>query len=232
VLTGLPNVGKSSLFNALAAGNRALVSDQPGTTRDYLTAVIDLEGLLCKVVDTAGLDSSVATEIEASAQRMTAAQAQSAEVTVVCVDSTRELNPAEASMLADSTAATRRLVVSTKCDEPTHPAMEQAGISFIATSARLGTGLDELRRRLRAELASGLGEAPGAVQSTAVRCRESLALASSSIERSLQLCAARGGEELIAADVRNALAELGKVVGAVYTDDILDRVFSRFCIGK
>lgn len=232
VLTGLPNVGKSSLFNSLASGTRAIVSDHPGTTRDYLTASIEIDGICCELVDTAGLDPIAPSAIDATAQRMTAQQTQAAEVTLLCIDSTRELSDSEAQLLADSAPAVRRLIVTTKCDEPIHATIARLGVQSIATSARDGRGLDELRRQLHHELSAGLGESPGAVQATAARCRESLDLATSSIARALELCNKSGGEELIAAEVRVALAELGKVVGAVYTDDILDRVFSRFCIGK
>jgi tRNA modification GTPase len=91
-------------------------------------------------------------------------------------------------------------------------------------------GLDELRRALAAELEELGGDA--VVASTALRCRDSLAQAAAALERARELAAAGGGEELVAAEVRAALDGLGQVVGAVYTEDVLDRVFSRFCIGK
>jgi tRNA modification GTPase len=102
----------------------------------------------------------------------------------------------------------------------------------IATSSLTGEGIDALRAGLRDAVLT-LGASGGdMVPSTAVRCGESLRLAADSLDRARKLVDRRMGEELVAAEIRVALDELGKVVGAVYTDDVLDRVFSRFCIGK
>src|SRR5690606_20958083 len=100
----------------------------------------------------------------------------------------------------------------------------------IATSTVTGEGIAALRERIRAEVAAGsVGEV---VAGTAARCRESLHRAAECFHRALVLLDAAAGEELIAAEIRLALEELGKVTGTVYTDDVLDRIFSRFCIGK
>ena len=102
----------------------------------------------------------------------------------------------------------------------------------VVTSAQTGEGIGELERRIReavVELRMGEGDV---VVGTAVRCRESLRGAAAGLERACDLVAREEGEELIAAEIRTALDELGHVVGAVYTDDLLDRIFSRFCVGK
>ena len=102
----------------------------------------------------------------------------------------------------------------------------------LATSSVTGEGIEALRIGLR-EAVLTLGASGGdVVPSTAVRCGESLRLAAASLGRAVDLVESEAGEELVAAEVRLALEELGKTVGAVYTDDVLDRVFSRFCIGK
>jgi tRNA modification GTPase len=148
-------------------------------------------------------------------------------VQVLCIDSTRTTDDWERSEL-DRATDSRRIVALTKCDAPrridcTHPALE--------TSSLTGAGIDTLRRELRrAVLATSKGGGD-VVAATASRCADSLRLAGECLQRAREIVFA-GGEELIAAEVRVALDELGKVVGAVYTDDILDRIFSRFCIGK
>jgi tRNA modification GTPase len=245
-LVGWPNVGKSSLVNALAGRQAAIVSPQAGTTRDYLVQRANLAGLDCLLVDTAGIDRQAGSlpyvdeaavaeaasfgraSVESSAQKMTARQQASAHLALFCLDSTRPLNSWERETLA-AEQDDRRLVVLTKCDLP--PATDYPGPA-LATSSRTGAGLAELARAIRERIsASPAGEAQ-VVVGTADRCRESLRLASESLARAQSLAASAAGEELVSAEIRLALDELGKVVGAVYTDDILDRIFSRFCIGK
>ena len=117
VLVGWPNVGKSSLFNALADCEGAIVSAIPGTTRDYLTATLDLDGIACELIDTAGVEPrtsnhSVATE----AQEMTVRGREQSDLQILCLDSTRALNEWETAELPAATSA--RIVVLTKCDSP------------------------------------------------------------------------------------------------------------------
>lgn len=229
VLVGSPNVGKSSLFNALAGDAAALVSARPGTTRDYLAARLDLSGLACQLIDTAGLESAtIADELSAAAQQMSHEQHEQADLRLLCLDSSRSLNPWEQAQLRRDD---RHIVVFTKCDLP---AVRPLAPAAIETSAIAGRGLEELKMVIRSQLIAGAAEGnhAGAVASTAARCGESLSLAAESLTRAREVAEHRGGDELIAAEVRTALVELGKVVGTIYTDDLLDRIFSRFCIGK
>jgi tRNA modification GTPase len=259
VLVGWPNTGKSSLFNALAGRMGALVSEHPGTTRDYLTAELDLDGAKCLLVDTAGVDRAAQgpdADLRRAAQAASDEQSRAADLRVLCIDATRPLNRWEREELAGD--APGCIVVLTKIDlagaKPGHrsDSGERVGcvkrtISFvaqtrgafpapygraIATSSLTGEGIDALRDRLRDAVLTLAASGGDVVASTAVRCGESLRLAAGSLDRARQLVDRRMGEELVAAEVRIALEELGKTVGAVYTDDVLDRVFSRFCIGK
>ncbi len=102
----------------------------------------------------------------------------------------------------------------------------------VFTSAKMGQGLDELRSAIAAAIDARQDDSSSVVASTALRCRESLQSAAASLSRAGDVVRGGHGEELVAAELRVALAELGAVVGTVYTDDILDRIFSRFCIGK
>ncbi len=226
-LVGWPNVGKSSLLNALA-GATALVSDQPGTTRDYLTATLDLGGIACQLVDTAGHDPAAESgAVLHTAGELAASQAAACDVELLCFDTSRSPNAWETAIRAAPPAATR-LLVGTKTDQTRHAA---APAVDVATSAATGSGLAELRHRLRRAV-EAVERNESAAELTAERSVGSLRAAGEAVDRARDLNARADGEELIAAELRAALAELGQVVGAVYTDDILDRVFSRFCIGK
>jgi tRNA modification GTPase len=256
VLTGWPNTGKSSLFNALlesciatsahrartiagppglraqhASGKTgALVSEQAGTTRDYLTAEMDVQGARFLLIDTAGVQSvaeAAADELHGATQAATNEQTRAAHIRLLCLDSTRPLNPWEHDQLL--TVAAGRLLVLTKCDA--QPNTDFGGHA-IATSSVTGAGLDVLHQRIREAVLTARTSDADVVAGTAVRCGESLRLAAGCLQRARRLVRTAGGEELVAAEIRVALDELGKVVGAVYTDDVLDRVFSRFCIGK
>lgn len=255
VLTGLPNVGKSSLFNALvAAGDRrpaaaspieALVSDQRGTTRDYLTATIDLDGVRCELVDTAGLHSAASeaaaagSSIDRDAAAMTAERCGQASLRALCLEaSSAGAGLPRSGSGSGPPARAVDVVVLTKSDLASHeratPPEPGEGVPIVATSSRTGQGLDALRAVLRTLLVQA-GPGPSrsrVVTATADRCRESLRLAEAALGRAAQTVAARRGDELVAAELRTALHELGHVVGAVYTDDILDRIFKTFCIGK
>jgi tRNA modification GTPase len=246
-LVGWPNVGKSSLFNALLGRPAALVSDCPGTTRDYLTAPLTIGELTCRLTDTAGREFSDHDRdlLFDAAQRMTAEQAEQADLRLLCLDATREANDWERSQLA---SGDRQLVVLTKCDIVQPPSTSQAQgrppttfhlptavaafprLNAVKTSAATGSGLDALKSAIREQLTAA--DSTAVVAATATRCHESLRLAADCLSHARDLSASSAGEELIAAELRAALTELGKVVGTIYTDDILARIFSRFCIGK
>jgi tRNA modification GTPase len=240
VLVGPPNAGKSRLFNALIGGERALVSSVAGTTRDYLAAFCDCDGLVVELVDTAGLDEA-RSDIERQAQAFRAEQAEQADLRLECRPADTLLIPRDPNLQvcpagneADASVAGEldRLIIWTKCDlrNPVIRPDEQ-GSDAVVTSAATGDGLERLRleiaRVLRRQDAEG--ELPA---TTGVRCRDSLVGAGRSL-RAASCAVARGhGDELVAIDLRQAIDELGKVVGEVVADDILDRIFRRFCIGK
>jgi tRNA modification GTPase len=228
VLIGWPNVGKSSLLNALVGQSAAIVSGVAGTTRDYVTRRATILGLNCLLIDTPGTEMETDPGgISQIAQRLAAQQAEQADVQVLCLDASRRMNAWEREVLGDRQPA-HRLVVLTKTDEPQATDWHR---NALATSSRSGAGIDELRRAIaNCILNDQAGER--VVAGTAIRCRESLRLSAEALRHAQRAVRDEMGEEIVAAETRLALDELAKVVGAVYTDDILDRIFSRFCIGK
>ncbi len=227
VLVGAPNAGKSSLFNALIGSGRAIVADLPGTTRDYLLATIDLNGVSCELVDTAGIDAIELESVSAQAQSLRSKAQEHADVELWCRDATGRCRAEAVTPSTDGSGKTR-ITVWTKIDAAT--TCPSAG--ELATSVVTGAGLTELRAALRLAIQQVAQHDGGGVRATAARCRATLDQAVAALDRATHLAQASRGEELVAAEVRIALHAMGDVVGAVYTDDLLDRVFSRFCIGK
>jgi len=236
VLCGSPNVGKSSLFAALT-GQAVLVSPTPGTTRDYLQAELLWGGMPLALVDTAGAEA-VSTEkqggVEGQAQHLARQQQEQADLVLFCLDSTRTPNAWEQEQL--SRLGSQAIVVWTKADlvprRPSRPPGLAAQMPVLVTSSRTGEGLGELRRGVVEKL-RGLGSSTASViPATAARGAEALGGAVQSLEEALRLVQAREPEELVAAALRSGADWLGQVLGTVYTEDILDRIFSRFCIGK
>jgi tRNA modification GTPase len=215
-LAGRPNAGKSSLFNAL--GGRALVSAEPGTTRDYLTQRLRLDDCLVELIDTPGR-SEARDGIEGQAQELGRGAAASADLLLVCVAADETAGGEEAALLRSPAA----VAVATKCDLAPAPA------GWLATSAATGAGVVELRRLL-AERARARREPPLAPSLS--RCRHHVEACLEHLRRAHALVIDQGPPELLALELRGALDQLGEMAGAVYTDDLLDRVFSRFCVGK
>jgi tRNA modification GTPase len=187
------------------------------------------------LVDTAGVGSSPGCTLDgpaAAAQAAAAEQARQADVEILCLDSTRPLDAWEESQLGEDSAG--RVLVLTKTD--VGAPFEPSG-SAVSTSSLTGQGILALRGRLHQAVLAAATGAGDVVQGTAVRCRRSLQLASEALGRAVKIVREAPddgfpGEELVAAEVRLALDEIGQVAGTVYTDDVLDRVFSRFCVGK
>ncbi len=234
VLAGLPNAGKSTLFNLLAGADAALVSPTAGTTRDYLTAVVDSDGVMIDLVDTAGWETA-RDGIELAAAVLRNDQFMRAHLVIWCsaADQTIESTELDARLLSqcrEDGIEVFRIV--TKSDlNPDVP-----GNNDISVSAESQFGIDRLKQEI-ARRVSGESKKSEMIGTTAARCVESLRHAQESLTRARSLVQSAntgmtGGDELIALELRDVLDQLGRIIGEVYTDDILDRIFSRFCIGK
>ena len=217
VLAGPPNAGKSRLFNAILGDDRAIVAPVAGTTRDDLSAPCDCDGLPVELVDTAG-DEAATSPIAVAAQSRRASRVDAADLVILCVpvDGREDLS-------ADDP---RTLVVATKADLGLDRPPDRA----VVTSAETGLGLDELRGRIAARLRR-LDES-GGDREISPQFREGLDRAAESVAAALELARCHGPEELVASELHRAIDELGKLVGAVVSEDILDRIFRRFCVGK
>ena len=232
VLAGLPNAGKSTLLNALSGQSAALVSDVCGTTRDYLRVPFDRDGLNVDLIDTAGWDKA-ASGIDAVAQQMRDEQWQNAELIVWCSDLSADDRQREEDeqLFADVSRERHRLLrIGTKADRQSASII--ASPSTIAVSATTRLGLDELCKRMRETLAIDTRGQRQLLGMTASRCQESLLGARAALRRTEDAISLGIGEDLIVIELRDVLEHLGHIVGAVYTDDVLDRIFSKFCIGK
>jgi tRNA modification GTPase len=222
-LVGLPNAGKSSLFNALAGGT-AIVSPIPGTTRDYLTKLLTLAGVAAELIDTAGWQDASDT-IEQQAQRLGSEQTTHADVIVWCDESSAFAEEDEARLQATGAVV---LKVRTKGDLFNEPLPCGYG-SFIQASVVSPHGLDALRAALANTVTSLTRPALAPSQS---RCRHHVLACLERLHEAHSLASNDAPPELLALALRGAIDALGEMTGAVYTNDLLDRIFSRFCIGK
>ncbi len=226
VIAGKPNAGKSSLLNALAGHDAAIVTEIPGTTRDLLRERIHVDGLPIHVVDTAGLRESDDV-IEIEGLRRARMEISRADLVLYVVDATRGLPPTEAAALPVGTAT---LVVWNKIDLPDAlpvPALEER--PALPVSALTGRGLPELREQLKA--AAGYQSDAGA-WSARRRHLDALARAQSLFELAEGRLGERASFELVAEELRQAHQALGEITGQVSSDALLGAVFATFCIGK
>ena len=227
VIAGRPNVGKSSLFNALLGHARAIVAQTAGTTRDLVTETCALDGLKVTLVDTAGLrDADDPVECE-GVSRGTRAR-EIADLIIVVLDSAEALTPEDARLL-EETANTTRLVVANKSDRPS---AWQREADVHGVSATTGAGLEQMRDAIVDALTGGEPlHDPAAI--TNVRHMELLRRARRSLSSACDAAQDAGTpEEFVLADLHAARVSLGEVLGPHTSDDVLTHIFERFCIGK
>ena len=223
-ILGAPNVGKSSILNVLAGREAAIVSSQAGTTRDIVEVQMDLSGYAVTLADTAGLRDA-ADEIESEGIRRALARAEDADLRLIVFDA--RLWP-EADVATRAAAREGDIILFNKCDEAEGLAAPQTywGKGLLM-SAKTGEGLDDLVQRLSEEVVTraGLSETP-----TISRLRHARAL-EEAIE-ALTRAESQGEAELCGEDLRLAARALERLLGRVDVEDLLDVIFSEFCIGK
>ena len=231
VITGRPNAGKSSLFNALAGAPRAIVTEIPGTTRDLLTERVDVNGLALTIVDTAGVREA-RDEIEAEGVRRARQAQQIAALTLVIADGSEPLLDEDRALI--EAVASRALVVQTKADLPRQWAIDELGTRHEKTepvSAMTGQGLDELRAKIAAALLErDVFREPPAI--TNIRHLTLVEDSRDAVERAVHALVTGATEELVLVDLARARECLEQVTGRRTPDDLLLHIFTRFCIGK
>lgn len=236
VIAGRPNVGKSSLLNALLGQERAIVTAHPGTTRDTIEEGYSLDGIPVRLVDTAGLREATC-EVERLGIERTRAMLERADVVLYVVDGSEPFGSEDAQAVG-RLPADRSVVVLNKSDLVVQTTEQQLRCRCLApvvsVSARAVVGLDELRRVLAARLDKSCGARGSEMHATvSERHRAGLTVACASVAGARQHL--KGGETglvLAARDLRQAAESVGMIVGRTYTDDLLDLIFSRFCVGK
>ena len=221
-IAGRPNVGKSSLFNRLLQQDRAIVTDIPGTTRDSISEVASIDGIPVKFVDTAGirvgLDLVESLGIERSYQAMA-----DADLTVVVVDLSVPFGPEDAALIERARGQGRFLIAGNKCDLP-----RVAEIDCIPVSALTGQGIDALRDGIRPS--AGDREESGFI--TSLRHEQLLRESLEALEQAAKAVEFFIPHEMLLLDLYAALRPIDGITGATTADDILNRIFSTFCIGK
>ncbi len=231
VIAGPPNAGKSTLFNALLGRSAALVSPIAGTTRDYLTAEVDWCGVPLELIDTAGWEETT-DEILKVALNLRSTQLDQADLILQCRAADDDSENAQMQRSSPLHRGRSQVIhIVTKSDQAVGQT-RQSNPAESLVSALTGSGLELLKERVATILRSELAGEADILGSTAARCRDSLVGAIAALTRAGDLAVQGGGDEFLATDVREALDEMGRITGAVYTDDLLDRIFSKFCIGK
>jgi tRNA modification GTPase len=229
-IVGRPNAGKSSLFNRLVERDRAIVTASPGTTRDLVTERISLDGIPLELVDTAGLRESLEEVEQLGIARSREALADAALVLVV-LDSTQPLNDEEHRLLM-AVRGRPALVAINKCDlkNPALPTEDLAGLPAEQTSALTGEGIAALRERILALATGGAASEPGML--TSLRHHQAITTALAALADAAQANANSIPHEMILLDLYRALWALDSLTGQTTSDDILNLIFSTFCIGK
>jgi tRNA modification GTPase len=236
-IVGKPNVGKSSLLNALLGEDRAIVTPLPGTTRDSIDESVDFDGAPVLLSDTAGLrGESRADVVEQLGMQRTAAKLAAAECAVVVLDASRRLD-ADDHVVLEATKGVLRVIALNKIDLPASLSTEEAngaadGSPVLPISATEHLGLAELRHAVVTQAEDGRPLDSGVVVVTNLRHRDALEKGRGSLRLARGSIAEGRPADVVAVDVQDAVDRLGEITGTVTTEDVLDRVFSEFCVGK
>lgn len=257
VLAGLPNAGKSTLFNQLVGAGKAIVSPLAGTTRDYLTGVLRLGSIEAQLVDTAGWEATespleresapqqpepledASRRIMQQAQQHRHNQVLHGDLIVWCTAADlsaadQQLNQQLRDLLTTSHSSILDVVTRTDLTS----ANQDSELTFatdkpaVPVSAVLGTGIAALQSAIQKQLLADRSSSGELLSSTAARCRDSLQRSLTAIQAAIEAATNQVGDEIVALELRDALHQIATILGEVYTDDILGHIFSNFCIGK
>jgi len=228
VIAGRPNVGKSSLLNALLQKERAIVTPTPGTTRDTIEEWALISGVPVRLIDTAGLRER-GGKIEKEGMRRTEEAIEKSDLVLLMLDASQKLND-EDQQLLERYEGRKKLLLYNKIDLMSERpgASESNGTLYI--SATLGTGLDRLKEKIARLALPSFGTE--SVLVTSARHKEALVKGFVYLLRARRGLERGKGLELVAFELRRAVDVLGEITGEIVTEDILGRIFSKFCVGK
>jgi len=230
-IVGRPNAGKSTLLNALLGYDRAIVSDIAGTTRDEIVSELEIDGILFRFHDTAGMRETE-DEIEAAGVERSRAAVEKAEIVLYVFDSSLGLQEEEESFLTSITGGKAIFRLANKMDLASNSVVITDGLKISATEALDNSDhLEKLRRSIIEAAGASTGDADHSKIVSNFRHRELLTLAQESVERALESLKKESGERL-SKDIRDAQYHLASITGETTNEDILGAIFSRFCIGK
>jgi len=235
-IIGRPNVGKSSLLNCLLKKDRAIVSALPGTTRDYIEETIDINGLPMRLIDTAGIRIT-ADSIEYSGINITKQKIDQAELIIAVLDSGSELAEDDFEVLSFLDKSSY-IIVLNKSDLPT--VISKSDLpghikenSIINISAKNDTNIDKLKDKIyKTALGNKNHTDTSDIVISELRHKVSLEQALDSMSRFKSALKTNESPEYLSVDLRYALDKMGEITGEITTEDILGRIFSKFCIGK
>jgi tRNA modification GTPase len=227
-IVGRPNAGKSSLFNRLVQRDRAIVTATPGTTRDLVTERVSLEGIPVELIDTAGLRDSTDEAESLGIAKSREAMAE-ADIVLLVIDATTPPHPEDEATIASLT--TRPLLIAiNKCDLSTSPQLKTHH-KTTETSALTGTGIPELRAAIL-NLVTKSAPTTETALITNLRQQQTISTALSALTRAAKAASTTIPHEMILLDLYESLNALDALTGATTSDDILNLIFSKFCIGK
>lgn len=234
-IVGQPNVGKSSLLNALLEENKAIVTDIPGTTRDIVEAYLNVEGIPFQLLDTAGIRETEDIVEKIGVER-SKSSIQEADLVLMLIDSSRELE-AEELALIESIKDKKVIYVLNKID--LNPVITQeilegyvGGANIVRISARLQNGLDELRRAMKDFVIRGEAQVNKGATISNRRQKEALVKAIYSLGKVVDTIEMGMPADCIAIDLHDAYGHLGMIIGEALKDEIINELFGRFCLGK
>ena len=239
VFAGRPNAGKSSLFNALLREERAIVTPTPGTTRDFIEESVSLDGIMFRLIDTAGIRESLDAAEQAGIARARNA-ARTADIVVVVVDATENTSGKMAIEEMESSSEGQKTIVALNkvdlLEGAASPGSNTGGSSgdvvVVPVSALTGKGIHDLHKTLVRIAASGVTHDEHEVVLTNRRHRDALQKAAVELDRARASLAEGATNEFIALDLREAVNALSEITGEMTSEEILNAIFSRFCIGK
>ena len=232
VIAGKPNVGKSSLLNTLLKEKRAIVTSVPGTTRDLIEEVVNINGLPVKLLDTAGIRESE-DQVEQEGVRLSLDRIPKADLVLFVIDGSAPFGSEDASIM-QAIGAKSCIVVRNKCDLPSQVVLPaECPAEVVPVSTLTGAGVPELRDAIGNAFMHGAAiDSREFVAVSKARHRDALLKARLSLRSFIGNLEAGVVMELLPVDLREALDAVGEVTGETTADDVLDRIFSSFCIGK